>query len=85
MSHSERGANVGAEIQLLERHRGTLVCREDLLDALVNYSEALLIRELRRRLDDTPVESQQTPAAALDHAEAGVGQAGIYAEDDHLS
>ncbi len=79
----ERRAHVLAEVQLLQRHRIRLVLRQQGVHRGVDLSQAALRRELRARADDAAVQCQQSTAAARDDAVAGVGQARIYAEDDH--
>ena len=65
--------------------RSTLheVLVEQLADATVDRGEADLRRGFRAGRDDAAVEREQAPAAALDDAVAGVGGAGVDAEDDH--
>ncbi len=83
LTNGERGAHVLAEIQLLERHRVGFVLAHQRIDSVVDLGQAPLRRRLGTCADHAAVQRQQARAASLDDAVARVGQAGIYAEDDH--
>jgi hypothetical protein len=50
---------------------------------LMEHRQAPLGRHARARLDHAAVERREPPGAPRDHAVAGVGEAGIDAEDHH--
>ena len=79
----ERGAHVLAEVQLLERHRIGRVLVEQRVDGGVDLRQAPLGREFRGGRDHAAVQRHEPAAAPRDDAVAGVGEAGIDAEDDH--
>ena len=80
----EGAARVLAEVELLERDRVGLVLGEQRLERRVDLGQAPLVRRRRARVSMTPPSSAtQAPAAARDDAVAGVGEAGVDAEDDH--
>jgi len=84
VADGEGGSHVLAEVQLLERHRVRLVAGDQLVDLLVDVGQASLVRGAGMRLDHAAVErGETTPAVPLHDAVAGVGQAGVDAEDDH--
>ena len=83
VADGERGTHVLAEVQLLERHCVGSVRGEELLDRLMDIGQAPLLGSAGRRLDHAAVERHKAALPARDDAIAGVGQAGIYAEDDH--
>jgi len=76
-------AHVLAEVQLLERNRVGLVLAQQRVHRSVDVSEAPLLRNPGTCLDHAPVERHEPPLPACNHSVARVGQAGIYAEDDH--
>ena len=79
----ERARGVLAEEDVLHRDDLHEVLVEELADAAVDRREADLRRGLRARRDDAAVEGVEAAAAPFDDAVAGVGDAGIDAEDDH--
>ena len=79
----ERRADVLTEKQCLEGDGVGLVGRKKVVHALVEHGETALRRHARARLDHAAVERREPPGAARDDAVAGVGEAGIYAEDHH--
>ena len=79
----ERARRVLAEVDVLHRDDLHEVLVEQLADAAVDRGEADLHGGFRAGRDDAAVEREQAPAAALDDAVAGVGGAGVDAEDDH--
>src|SRR5439155_27242902 len=84
----EGGASVLAEVQLLERHRVRVVRGQQLLDARVQLGQT----HLRRRASGgaNHAGTHRSPAARAARAtrgrhdtEAGAGEAGVDAENDH--
>ena len=78
-------AHVGAEVQLLDRHRRRGRCSSSsCADPRVDVDQACArAAGPSRGRDHAAVERQQSRAARLHHAVAGAGGAGIDAQDDH--
>ena len=83
LADGERARDVLAEVDVLHREDRHEVLVEQLADAPVDGGQADLHRSFRAGRDDAAVEREQAPAATLDDTVAGVGGAGVDAEDDH--
>ena len=79
----EGRANVLTEEQRFEGDGVGLVRGEQVENPLMQHRQAPLGRDARARLDHAAVERGEPPGAPGDDAVAGVGEAGIDAEDDH--
>ncbi len=84
LADRERAAGVLAEIQFFQRHCVRRVAQDQVHDLLVDLREAALGRSVGARLDDAAVQRDEATAASANDAEAGVGEAGVDAEDDHF-
>ena len=87
LADRERRAHVGAEVELLDRHRVGPVARR-----AARPTRAWIARQpragvaARRGVSTTPPSSAtRRPPLARDDAVAGVGDARIDAEDDHVT
>ena len=83
LADGERGARVLAEEEVLDRERGRLVARDQVADARVDAREPALERLVGAGPDHAAVERRELLPAREDHPKAGMGGAGIDAEDDH--
>ena len=85
LADRERRAGVGAEVQVLHRHRVGRVLVHQRADALVDARPGGRRRRAPASVSITPPSSATRRAAVVgDDAVAGVGHARIDAEDDHV-
>ena len=81
----ERGADVGAEVQLLDGEGVGAVDVEQLADAGVDLRQPLLERDPGAGLHDPVVDRRQARARRRDDSVPGARGAGVDAENDHAA